>query len=227
MKLSQTLTDPIWQSLLSKEFSAPYFLSLQNFLQAEKQNGKMIYPPENLRFHAFNKTPFEKVKVVILGQDPYHGEGQAHGLSFSVPVGFKPPPSLVNIFKELKSDIGFTIPSHGNLEKWSEQGVLLLNTCLSVRAGEAGSHHGKGWEAFTDAVIDVLNEKKTQVIFLLWGSPAQNKGARINAQHHRILKAPHPSPLSAYRGFLGCKHFSQTNSLLRESGEATIDWQLN
>lgn len=220
------LTDPKWQSHLQSEFSKPYFLELQQFLQAEKNKAEIIYPPEPLWFNALNKTVFDKVKVVILGQDPYHGEGQAHGLSFSVPLGIRPPPSLVNIFKELKSDLGLPIPSHGNLEKWSERGVLLLNACLTVRAGHAGSHHGKGWEQFTDAIIEILNQKKAQLIFLLWGSPAQKKGALINALKHTILTAPHPSPLSAYRGFLGCKHFSKANSLLIAAGHEAIDWKL-
>jgi uracil-DNA glycosylase len=214
-----------WKDKLSKEFQQPYFMELQQFLREEKKRGEAIYPPEPFIFNAFNKTPFDQVKVVILGQDPYHGLGQAHGLCFSVPPGVKPPPSLANIFKELSADVGFKRPDHGSLESWADQGVLLLNSGLTVREGKPASHQGKGWETFTDAIVKMLNEEKAGLIFLLWGKPAQLKGAIIDPDKHYVLKAPHPSPFSAYTGFLGCGHFSKTNELLIKMGHAPINWQ--
>ena len=218
--------EPSWKAHLAEEFRKPYFVELKRFLKEEKRNGSVIYPPGPLIFNAFNKTPFDTVKVVILGQDPYHGPGQAHGLCFSVQPGVKPPPSLVNIFKELHSDVGFQIPVHGNLEKWAEQGVLLLNACLTVRAGQPGSHHGKGWEDFTSAVVKTLNDQKEGLVFLLWGKPAQVKGSIIDPKRHHVLKAAHPSPFSAHSGFFGTRHFSKTNAILEKSGRAPIDWQI-
>jgi len=213
-----------WKEILLDEFNSDYFVELKNFLIEEKKKYE-VYPPGNLIFHAFNRTPFHKVKVVLLGQDPYHGKGQAHGLCFSVPYGITPPPSLVNIFKELHSDLGIPIPSHGNLEKWADQGVLLLNAILTVRANSAGSHQGKGWEKFTDAVIKKISEKKSGIVFLLWGKYAQAKENLIDQNKHYILKAAHPSPFSA-NGFLGCKHFSKTNEILIKEGHEPIDWSL-
>lgn len=214
-----------WKNILIDEFSKEYFITLKQFLLEEKQT-QTIYPKGNEIFAAFNHTPFDKVKVVILGQDPYHGTGQAHGLSFSVPEGIKPPPSLVNIYKELNSDINFQIPKHGNLTKWTEQGVLLLNATLTVRANQAGSHQKKGWEYFTDCVIKKISEQKQNVIFLLWGRYAQAKESLIDSSKHFILKAAHPSPFSAYNGFMGCKHFSKTNELLKKNNLTEIDWSL-
>jgi uracil-DNA glycosylase len=219
--------DVSWKEHLSQEFRSPYFAELKRFLKEEKQKGAVIYPPGPMIFNAFNTTPFDAVKVVILGQDPYHGPGQAHGLCFSVQRGVKPPPSLVNMYKELHSDVGFKIPAHGNLEKWARQGVLLLNACLTVRAGQPGSHHGKGWEHFTSAAVKALNDGKQGLVFLLWGKPAQEKGAIIDPKRHHVLKAPHPSPFSADRGFFGCKHFSKTNAILEKEGKAPIDWQID
>lgn len=215
-----------WKNRLRDEFHAPYFGELKNFLVSEKQKGKTIYPLGKNIFSAFDFTPFEHVKVVLLGQDPYHGTGQAHGLSFSVPDGVPPPPSLVNMFKELNSDLGIPIPKKGNLEKWAKQGVLLLNATLTVQASTAGSHQGKGWEQFTDAVIRKISEEKKGVVFLLWGKYAQAKESLIDATKHFILKAPHPSPFSANSGFFGCKHFSKTNELLKQQGLEEIDWKL-
>ena len=218
--------EPSWKERLSGEFRKPYFAELKSFLKEEKKHGQIIYPPGPMIFNAFNKTPFDAVKVVILGQDPYHGPGQAHGLCFSVQPGVKPPPSLVNIFKELNSDLGLPIPDHGNLEKWTDQGVLLLNACLTVRAGQPGSHHGKGWEEFTNAAIKTLNDEKDGLVFLLWGKPAQLKGSIIDPARHHVLKAAHPSPFSAHSGFFGTKHFSKTNAILEKSGRAPINWQI-
>lgn len=215
-----------WLSVLGNEFSEPYFQDLKQFLISEKQQYP-VYPPGSLIFEAFNRTPFDKLKVVLLGQDPYHGAGQAHGMCFSVPVGVKPPPSLENIFKELSSDLGLKIPNHGNLTKWAEQGVLLLNATLTVRANLAGSHQNKGWEQFTDKAISALSEQQEGIVFLLWGSYAQAKDKLIDESKHYILKAPHPSPLSVYRGFFGCKHFSKTNEILFETNRQPIDWQLD
>jgi uracil-DNA glycosylase len=214
-----------WKEVLKEEFNASYFISLKEFLVEEKKKFT-IYPPGNLIFNAFNHTPFESVRVVLLGQDPYHGPGQAHGLCFSVPPDIKPPPSLVNIFKELNTDLGVPIPQHGNLLKWATQGVLLLNATLTVRANQAGSHQGKGWEQFTDAVIRTVSEKKVGVIFILWGKFAQAKENLIDQNKHYILKAAHPSPFSSYNGFFGCRHFSKTNAILERHGFPPIDWQL-
>lgn len=216
---------PSWKEALLEQFNAPYFSTLKAFLVVEKQK-YTVYPPGRLIFNAFNSTPFQDVRVVILGQDPYHGAGQAHGLCFSVPKGIQVPPSLVNIFKELHSEIGMVIPSHGNLESWARQGVLLLNATLTVRAGQAGSHQGKGWEIFTDAVIRILSERKEGLIFLLWGRYAQAKVSLIDSSKHHILTAAHPSPLSAYSGFMRCGHFRAVNDLLKKSGKAEIDWSL-
>lgn len=215
-----------WKAPLANEFTSLYFTNLKSFLVEEKQQGKVIYPAGSQIFSAFNLTPFNEVKVVILGQDPYHGPGQAHGLCFSVPAGVKPPPSLVNIYKELYTDVGFNIPGHGNLESWAKQGVLLLNATLTVQANTAGSHQGKGWESFTDAVIKELSLQKEHLVFILWGRYAQAKEQLIDASKHYILKAAHPSPFSAYNGFMGCKHFSKTNELLQKHKLTPINWQL-
>ena len=216
--------EPGWKNALADQFSSDYMTQLRAFLLAEKQQGKVVYPPGQLIFNAFEHTPFDQVKVVILGQDPYHGPGQAHGLCFSVPEGVKPPPSLVNIFKEIERDLAKPVSKNGNLEHWADQGVLLLNATLTVQAGLAGSHQGKGWEQFTDAVIDQLNRQRDGLVFMLWGSYAQKKGALIDRQRHLVLTAPHPSPLSAHRGFIGCGHFSRANNWLSERGQAPIDW---
>ncbi|MDO3386523.1 uracil-DNA glycosylase [Gilvimarinus sp. SDUM040013] len=218
--------EPGWLRELEGEFSQPHMLSLKAFLLAQKQAKKVVFPPSQLMFNAFNSTPFDKVKVVILGQDPYHGPGQAHGLCFSVPEGVKPPPSLVNIFKEIERDLGIERPDHGCLQRWAEQGVLLLNATLSVEQGRAGSHQKQGWESFTDAAIDALNRDREGVVFLLWGSYAQKKGRLIDTRKHLVLKSPHPSPLSAHRGFIGNGHFSQANEYLRSRGVEPIDWRL-
>lgn len=216
-----------WEQMLRDEFEKDYMKQLRTFLMEEKHHGKTIYPPGSLIFNAFNQTPFDQVKVVLLGQDPYHGPGQAHGLAFSVQKGVAPPPSLKNIYKELQSDIpGFTIPEHGDLTSWARQGVLLLNATLTVRRGEPGSHHGKGWEIFTDQAIKELSDNRKGLIFLLWGKNAQAKIPLINTEQHHILKAAHPSPYSAERGFFDCHHFSKTNEILREQGQSPIDWQL-
>lgn len=214
-----------WKEVLQNEFSAPYFATLKEFLLEEKKKF-VIYPPGKLIFNAFNHTPFGQVRVVILGQDPYHGKGQAHGLCFSVPEGITPPPSLVNIFKELHDDLGIPVPNHGNLVKWADQGILLLNATLTVRANQAGSHQGKGWEQFTDAVIRKISEQRTGIIFLLWGKYAQAKEEIIDMRKHYVLKAAHPSPFSAYNGFFGCKHFSRANELLQRHGLTPIDWRV-
>lgn len=215
-----------WTSLLSAEKEKPYFLEIMRFLKTERAAGKTIYPaPENV-FNAIKLTPFEKLKVVIIGQDPYHNPHQAHGLSFSVPHGIAPPPSLVNIYKELKNDCDFDIPRHGCLEKWAAQGVLLLNAVLTVEENKPGAHANIGWQQFTDTIIAKINEHPDQIIYLLWGSYAQKKRDLIDTTKHIILTAPHPSPLSAHRGFLGCKHFSKTNALLVKSGRTAIDWSL-
>ncbi|ASB50185.1 uracil-DNA glycosylase [Alkalitalea saponilacus] len=212
-----------WKKALSKEFDAPYFLELKKFLIEEKQN-HTIYPPGSLIFNAFNHTPFEKVKVVLLGQDPYHGAGQAHGLCFSVPDGVKQPPSLKNIFKEIQDDIGTPPPHSGDLTRWANQGILLLNATLTVRASSAGSHQGKGWEQFTDAAIKAVSTNCQNIVFLLWGRYAQNKTSLIDTSKHLVLKAAHPSPFSAYNGFFGCKHFSKTNEWLQNYGKEAIVW---
>ena len=212
-----------WQLALQDEFSASYFIALREFLKEEKKK-KVIYPPGSRIFAAFNFTPLTAVKVVILGQDPYHGKGQAHGLCFSVPDDIKPPPSLVNIYKELNNDLGIPISKSGNLEKWTKQGVLLLNATLTVQAGEAGSHQGRGWETFTDEVIKTISDLRAGIVFLLWGNYAQAKEELIDQSKHFVLKAPHPSPFSAARGFFGCKHFSKTNQILKDIGLEEIDW---
>ncbi|WP_133468977.1 uracil-DNA glycosylase [Paraglaciecola marina] len=214
-----------WADVLAQEQQQPYFQDMIQYIESERAAGKTIYPPSQDVFKAFSLTEFSKVKVVILGQDPYHGPNQAHGLSFSVLPGVKTPPSLVNIYKELATDIeGFSIPEHGCLNAWAEQGVLLLNTVLTVEQGNAHSHAKIGWEQFTGHVITQLNEQKQGVVFLLWGSHAQKKGAMIDTQQHYILEAPHPSPLSAYRGFFGCRHFSKTNEILQQQNKAVINW---
>ena len=218
--------EPSWKARLLREFSQPYMHDLRAFLKKEISARKVIYPRGGEYFAALDHTPFEKVKVVILGQDPYHGPKQAHGLCFSVRPGVDIPPSLQNIFIELKNDLGIEPPDHGHLTHWAEQGVLLLNATLSVEAGRAGSHQNKGWEKFTDAVIDVLNREGEGLVFVLWGSYAQKKGAFIDAKKHLVLSGPHPSPLSAHRGFFGCRHFSKINSYLQAQGKAPIDWSL-
>jgi len=214
-----------WRTLLADQFAASYFAELKSFLVEEKSKHK-VYPPGPQIFAAFDYAPPDDVKVVILGQDPYHGLGQAHGLCFSVPQGIKPPPSLVNIFKEIQDDLGIPVPDHGNLEKWARQGILLLNATLTVRANQAGSHQKRGWEQFTDAVIKSLSDTKEGLIFLLWGRYAQAKEALIDTNRHFVLKAAHPSPFSAYNGFFGCKHFSKTNEILKKQGKEPIDWRL-
>jgi len=214
-----------WKSVLMDQFQSDYFGKLKEFLVEEKKK-YTLYPPGNLIFNAFQLTPFDQVKVVILGQDPYHGQGQAHGLCFSVPQGIPKPPSLVNIFKELHSDLGISIPEHGNLEKWADQGVLLINATLTVRDSQAGSHQQHGWETFTNRVIEVVSQEKNGVVFLLWGRFAQAKETLIDSGKHLILKSAHPSPLSAYNGFFGCQHFSKTNDYLKKQGKSGIDWTL-
>ena len=214
-----------WQEALKDEFSAEYFMNLKTFIREEKEN-YTIYPPGSQIFSAFDLTPLTAIKVVIIGQDPYHGKGQAHGLCFSVPHGIKIPPSLLNIYKELHNDLGIQIPVSGNLENWARQGVFLLNATLTVRDGHAGSHQGKGWETFTNEVIRSISELRAGIVFLLWGKFAQQKQELIDTEKHFILKAPHPSPFSANRGFLGCKHFSKTNEILKENGLTEIDWKI-
>lgn len=221
--MAQSLT---WHDVIGNEKQQEYFQHTLAFVEAERQAGKVIFPPAHDVFNAFRFTEFDQVKVVILGQDPYHGPNQAHGLCFSVQPGIKTPPSLVNIYKELAQDIpGFTIPAHGYLKSWAEQGVLLLNTVLTVEQGKAHSHAKTGWETFTDRVIDALNQHGDGIVFLLWGSHAQKKGSMIDRQRHHVLTAPHPSPLSAHRGFFGSGHFSKTNQILEQQGLAPIDWQ--
>ena len=216
-----------WKEVLKNEFTKPYFLEIVTFLKIEKNGGKIIYPPGPLIFNAFNQTPFNKVRVVIIGQDPYHNPGQAHGLSFSVPNGIKPPPSLVNIYKEIQNDLGIPMPvGYGNLTSWAQQGVLLLNAMLTVRANEPASHSKIGWMDFTDTVISKISDEKKGVIFLLWGKFAQEKQLLIDETKHFVLKAAHPSPFSADKGFFGCKHFSKTNGLLTDQGLAPINWKL-
>ncbi|OSM95665.1 MULTISPECIES: uracil-DNA glycosylase [Lonsdalea] len=218
-------TSLTWHDVLSQEKQQPYFTDTLRFVHQERMAGKVIYPPQQDVFNAFRYTEFHDVKVVILGQDPYHGPNQAHGLSFSVRPGIPAPPSLANIYKELASDIpSFEIPQHGFLLSWAQQGVLLLNTVLTVEGGKAHSHANLGWETFTDKVIAALNSHREGIVFLLWGSHAQKKGNIIDQQRHHVLKAPHPSPLSAHRGFMGCRHFSQANHLLEQQGLSPIDW---
>ena len=218
--------DPSWKARVGDYLRRPDMQELSAFLRARKAAGATVYPPGADIFAALNATPFERVKVVILGQDPYHGAGQAHGLCFSVRPGVPAPPSLENIFKELQRDLGLARPTHGCLQHWADQGVLLLNAVLTVEDGCAGAHAGKGWEGFTDHVVDVLNREREHLVFLLWGAYAQKKGARIDARRHKVLRAPHPSPLSAHRGFIGCGHFSAANEYLRRTGQAPIDWSL-
>ncbi len=214
-----------WAEILINEFNSPYFIQLKEFLIEERKKFK-IFPLGSQIFSAFNFTSFENLKAVIIGQDPYHGENQANGLCFSVSKGIKKPPSLQNIFKELNADLGYKIPENGDLEKWANQGVLLLNATLTVRAHQAGSHQNKGWEVFTDSVIRNISEKKNNIVFILWGNYAQAKEKLIDPSRHFILKAAHPSPFSAYSGFFGCKHFSKTNELLESIGKPPIDWSL-
>ncbi|MBE5928721.1 MAG: uracil-DNA glycosylase [Lachnospiraceae bacterium] len=215
-----------WLEGLNQEFAKPYYASLYKTVK-EEYSKNVIYPPADDIFNAFHFTPLSKVKVVILGQDPYHGPMQAHGLCFSVKEGVSVPPSLVNIYKELKSDLGCTIPTHGYLKKWADQGVLLLNTVLTVRSGAANSHKGIGWEQFTDAAINAVNAQDRPIVYMLWGRPARMKEAMLNNPKHLVLTAPHPSPLSAYNGFFGCKHFSKANEFLTEHGLEPIDWQID
>jgi uracil-DNA glycosylase len=213
-----------WKARLAGEFAQAYMAALREFLLQRKRAGAVIYPPGPLIFNALNSTPFDKVKVVILGQDPYHGPGQAHGLCFSVPDGVPPPPSLLNIFEEISADLGIPRPRSGNLQHWTDQGVLLLNAVLTVERGNAGAHQGKGWERFTDRIVAELNEHRDGLVFLLWGSHAMKKGGAIDRSRHLVLTAPHPSPLSAHRGFFGCRHFSKANRWLSEHGQAPIRW---
>ena len=215
-----------WLVHLEPEFEKEYMLELKAFLKAEKNQGKTIYPPGSLIFNALNTTPLDKVKVVLLGQDPYHGPGQAHGLSFSVPEGVRIPPSLRNIYKELAADCAISAPTHGNLTSWAEQGVLLLNATLTVEQGQAGAHQKKGWETFTDRVIQIVNAQCNHCVFILWGSYAHKKSAMIDTSKHLVLKSVHPSPLSAQRGFFGSKPFSQTNEYLSSHQKTPIDWQI-
>jgi uracil-DNA glycosylase len=216
--------DPSWKNRLQDEFAQPYMGSLRQFLVERKRSGAAIYPPGKLIFNALDSTPFDQVKVVILGQDPYHGPGQAHGLCFSVPDGVQVPPSLVNIYKEIGSDLGLQPPPHGNLQSWAEQGVLLLNAVLTVERGRASAHKGKGWERFTDRVVAELNSGREHLVFMLWGAYAMKKGAIIDRDRHFVLTAPHPSPLSAHRGFLGCRHFSNANTWLERHGMEPVRW---
>ncbi|HOX50854.1 MAG TPA: uracil-DNA glycosylase [Fibrobacteria bacterium] len=224
---TQPKLHPSWLSRLEPEFASPWFSDLKAFLQAEKASGATVYPPGGRIFAALDATPYESVRAVILGQDPYHGPGQAHGLCFSVPAGIRPPPSLVNIHKELASDLGLPLPRHGSLEKWAAQGVLLLNTCLTVRAGAPLSHQGRGWERFTDRIVELVAQKPDPVVFLLWGSPAREKTQRVDLSRHGVIASPHPSPLSAHRGFFGSRPFSRANALLRQWGRPEIDWSLD
>lgn len=222
-EVTQALT---WSDVLAGEREQPYFKELIDFVESERRSGKVVYPKNAEIFNSLQCTPFESVKVVILGQDPYHGPNQAHGLCFSVKPPTPPPPSLVNIFLELESDLAFKRPTHGNLESWARQGVLLLNAVLTVEEGKPGSHALRGWERFTDRVVREINDRREHVVFMLWGAYAQKKGAHVDRTKHLVLEAPHPSPLSAHRGFLGCKHFSKANQYLAEHGLAPIDWRL-
>lgn len=229
--MTKNTTDTIkleasWKHELLGEFSKPYMTGLRVYLKEEIEKGQRIYPKPSNWFAAFDHTPFDNVEVVILGQDPYHGAGQAHGLSFSVPDGVRPPPSLLNIFKELATDVGVTRPNHGSLLKWAEQGVLLLNSVLTVRDSQAASHQNRGWEQFTDQAIHALNEKREHLVFILWGSYAQKKGQFIDREKHLVIESVHPSPLSASRGFFGSHPFSKCNAYLAEHGKKTIDWSL-
>ncbi|MEE3118072.1 MAG: uracil-DNA glycosylase [Pseudomonadota bacterium] len=223
---SQLRPDRGWKEHLADEFRQPYMQGLADFLAAEEQAGKVLFPASQHCFNALNSTPLDKVRVVILGQDPYHGPGQAHGLCFSVRPNVTVPPSLVNIFKEIQDDLGIAPPDHGCLQPWAEQGVLLLNSVLTVVQGQAGAHQGKGWETFTDKVIETVNREREGVVFLLWGSYAKKKGQHIDRRKHLVLDGPHPSPLSAYRGFFGCKHFSKANGWLEQQGKPMVNWAL-
>lgn len=224
--MSQLRLPEAWRPLAPEFLSSGVAESLADFLDQEVAAGQTLYPPAHQRFAALEAMTPDDVKVVVLGQDPYHGPGQAMGLSFSVPQGVRVPPSLGNMYKELASDVGFRIPDHGDLTAWARQGVLLLNSVLSVRAGEAGSHANKGWEALTDELVHSLARQRSHLVFMLWGSYAQRKAAGVDAEQHLVLSAPHPSPLSAYRGFMGCQHFSQANAYLHATGQTPIDWQL-
>ena len=225
--MTQIRTSLTWNEVIGNEKAKPYFKKIRQFLDMEKARGATIYPSNQDIFSAFSHTPFADIKVVILGQDPYHGPGQAHGLSFSVPQGISIPPSLKNIYKALAQDVGFCMPTHGDLTHWAQQGVLLLNTVLTVEAHKAHAHRDIGWETFTDSVISAISQYNQDVVFLLWGSHAQRKQLLIDKEKHIILTAPHPSPLSAHRGFFDCQHFSQTNRMLQERGYTPIDWQLS
>lgn len=224
--MSEIALHESWKAPLLPEFNSEYMLALKSFLRSEKAAGKTIYPKGSDWFRALDLTPLDKVRVVILGQDPYHGPGQAHGLCFSVQPGVRPPPSLLNIYKELEADLGIERPIHGFLESWAKQGVLLLNSVLTVELAKAASHSQKGWERFTDAIISLVNDKQDPVVFMLWGSYAQKKGAIVDSSRHLVLKAAHPSPLSAHNGFLGCRHFSKCNAFLSAKGISPIDWRL-
>lgn len=226
MSNRQIQLEPGWREALAGEFERPYMAELRAFLFEQKAAGKVVYPPGPLIFNALNSAALERVKVVIIGQDPYHGPGQAHGLSFSVPPGVRPPPSLRNIFKEIERDLALPIPQHGCLQHWADQGVMLLNAVLTVEQGLAGSHAKRGWERFTSAVIDVLNTQREHLVFMLWGSYAQKKGQQIDPERHLVLNSVHPSPLSAHRGFIGNGHFSAANRYLEEHGQEPIDWRL-
>ena len=215
-----------WLVRLQDEFQKDYMQKLREFLVTRKQHKAVIYPPGKEIFNALNSTPFDQVRVVILGQDPYHGPGQAHGLCFSVQPGVKIPPSLANIYREIQEDLGITPPHHGCLQSWADQGVLLLNAVITVERGQAGSHQGKGWEIFTDRVVELLNDGRENLVFMLWGNYAIKKGAVINRRKHLVMTAPHPSPLSAHRGFLGCRHFSKANAYLTEHQQTPIDWSI-
>ncbi len=223
-KAREIRLEPSWKRRLEDEFEQPYMVALREFLLERKRAGAVIYPPGPLIFNALDSTPFDAVRVVILGQDPYHGPGQAHGLCFSVPDGTPPPPSLVNIFREIQDDLGRPPPTSGNLQAWAEQGVLLLNAVLTVERGEAGAHQGKGWERFTDRVVRELNAHRDGLVFMLWGSHALKKGSAIDRDRHLVLTAPHPSPLSAHRGFFGCRHFSSANAWLEQHDQEPIRW---
>lgn len=226
-ELSTIDLEPQWKSVLQDEFSKDYMRNLKSFLQSEMKAKKQIFPRGSEYFAALNLTAFDKVKVVIVGQDPYHGPGQAHGLCFSVKQGVKAPPSLQNIFKELHADLNLPIPTHGNLSSWAKQGVLLLNSVLTVENGKAAAHQGKGWEAFTDRIISSLNENRENIVYLLWGAYAQKKAHFVDRQKNLVLEGPHPSPLSAHRGFFGTRPFSQINNYLKSKGKAEIDWRLD
>ena len=227
MNAGSVQLEPGWLGVLENQFPLPYMQELKAFLREQKDQRRVIYPDSSNWFNAFNSTPFERVKVVILGQDPYHGPGQAHGLCFSVLPGVPYPPSLLNIFKELEQDVGIPRPAHGCLQQWADQGVLLLNATLTVESRRAGSHQGKGWEQFTDHAIQCLERDRDGLVFLLWGSYAQRKGQFVDGNRHLVLKAPHPSPLSAHRGFFGCGHFSQANRWLESHGQSPIDWSIS